>query len=157
MCGITTCMLVSFFVRGCDYFLLCPGGGYSLWWPIRGGSARNPGEVLNKYLNGEAPSRSPALTRRESVLHLWLIPILQWFYMTVRVSSSYVKRVPFVNRRYTKSWKIEYKRLRGGPPPYKKIVEYPPLPDCSVSMMLVPAHMCSVSRILNFHGLWDPQ
>ena len=37
ICGITTCMHVSFLVRECDYFLLCPGGWYSLWWPIRGG------------------------------------------------------------------------------------------------------------------------
>ena len=61
ICGITTCMHVSFFVQECDYFLLCQGRGYSLWWPITAGRLR--------------PEVQPP-TRRESVLHLWLIPIL---------------------------------------------------------------------------------
>ena len=128
--------------RECDYFLLCPGGGYSLWWPIRGGSAPNPGELLNKYLYGKAPPRGPTLTRRESVLYLRLIPIL-W---QCGFPAVYTKGVPFVNRRYTKSWKMAYKRLRGGPPPYKKLFEYqsppPLLPGCYVSMKLGPAHKC---------------
>ena len=44
---ICACMPVSFFVRECNYFLLCQGRGYSLWWPIRGGSARNLARVAS--------------------------------------------------------------------------------------------------------------
>ena len=73
--------------------------------------------------------------------------------------ARYVKGIPFFNRRYTKSWKMVYKRLRGGrlrrinicwvplpsPPPS-------PLPGCYVSITLGPAHKCCFSRVLNFHG-----
>ena len=87
ICGITTCVHVSFFVRECDYFLLCPppgGGGYSLWWPIRGGSARNPGEVLNKYLYEQAPPQDPTPypSRKRSIF------VNDSYFMTVQVSSS---------------------------------------------------------------------
>ena len=35
--------------------------------------------------------------------------------------ARYVKVVQLANRRYMKSWKMVYKRLRGGPPPYKNL------------------------------------
>ena len=123
-------MHVTFFVRECDYFLLYPGGGNSLWWPIREGSARNPGEVLNKYLYAAGrlrPVEVQPLTRRESVLYLRLIPIYgsAGFQQLKGIQSSMqiVKGVPFVNRRYMKSWKM-------------------PLPGCYVNMTLGPAHKC---------------
>ena len=49
-----------------------------------GGSARNPGEVLNKYLYGEAPPRGPTPypSRKRSIF------VTDSYFMTVRVSSS---------------------------------------------------------------------
>ena len=145
-------MLVSFFVRGCDYFLLCPGGGYSLWWPIRGGSTRNPGEVLNKYFYGEAPPRGPTPypSRKRSIF------VTDSYFMTVRfqqlkgIQSSKQGMWKEYHRRYTKSWKMVYKRLRVGPPPCKNFLSTPPLPSpppsplpgCYVTITLGPAHKC---------------
>ena len=57
-----------------------------------------------------------------------------------------MKGLPFVNGRYTKSWKMVYKRLRGGSPPYKSLLSTPipppppaAPPGCYVSMTLGPA------------------
>ena len=130
-------MHVSFFVRECDYFLLCPGGGYSLWWPIRGGSTRNPGEVLNKYFYGEAPPRGPTPypSRKRSIF------VTDSYFMKVRfqqlkgIQSSKQGMWKEYHRRYTKSWKMVYKRLRVGPPPS-------PLPGCYVTITLGLAHKC---------------
>ena len=162
---MTTCMHVSFFVRECDYFFLCQGRGYSLWWPIRGGSARNPGEVRNRYLYGEAPPRGPTPypSRKRSIF------VTDSYFMKVRfqqlkgIQSSKqgtVKGVPFVNRRYTKSWKMVYKRLRSGPPPYKNLLSTPPLPPSPlpgryVSIKLGPAHKwhkCCFKGFESVHG-----
>ena len=54
------------------------------------------------------------------------------------------------HRRYTKSWKMVYKRLRVGPPPCKNLLSTPPLPSpapsplpgCYVTITLGPAHKC---------------
>ena len=74
----------------------------------------------------------PMMAYTGRLLYLWLIPILWqcWFPAVKRDAkfwARYLKGVPFVNRRYTKSWKMVYKRLRGGPPPYKNLLStHPP-------------------------------
>ena len=62
-----------------------------------------------------------------------------------------MKGVPFVNRRYTKSWKMVYERLRGGLPLKKNLLSTPsPLPGCYVSMTLGPAHKCCFKQDFEF-------
>ena len=89
---------------------------------------------------GSAPRSNPLPVEKASVLYLWLIPILwQCGFPAVKRDTKfwarYVKGVPFVNRRYTKSWKMVYKRLRGGTPPYKNLVSTSPRPPAPPGLL----------------------
>ena len=99
---------------------------------------------------GYAPRSNPLPIEKAFYICDWfLFYDSAGFQQLKRIQSSKqdVKGVPFVNRRYTKSWKMVYKRLRGGPPPYTSLLSTAlpptsPLPGCYLSMTLGPAHKC---------------
>ena len=85
ICEITSFMYVSLICPEMWLFPAMPGGRVlPVWWPILGGSARNPREVLNKYFYGEAPPQGPTPypSRKRSIF------VTDSYFMTVLVSSS---------------------------------------------------------------------
>ena len=77
ICGITSCMYVSLICPGMWLFPAMPGGGYSQYDGLYGEALP---EILERFSTNICTRRLcpevQPLTRRESVLYLWLIPIL---------------------------------------------------------------------------------
>ena len=106
------------------------------------------------FVRGGSASRSNPLPVEKTfyICDWFLFYDIAGFQQLKRIQSSKQGmwkecHLPFVNRRYRKLWKMVYKRLRGGPPPYKNLLSTcsppsPPPPGCYLSMTLGSAHKC---------------
>ena len=100
-----------------------PRGGYSLWWPIRTGSARKGYLFQASGIRKDRGFTSWNISKGRETCHLGLWnpkdpkSLQQLKGCKVLNKICEIKGVPFVNRRYTKggpfSWKMGHKRVRG--------------------------------------------
>ena len=107
--GGTSVHRLSLICPGMWLFPAMPGGRVlPVWWPIRRGSARNPGEVLKKYLYGEAPPRGPTPypSRKRSIF------VTDSYFMTVRF-----QQLKGIQSSKQGMWKEYHLSIEGTVPP----------------------------------------